>query len=99
MIRGGYARREEVWGFKMTNEEILERCHTRTITAFTEELKRGYLAHVIRLPNTSIAKRIAFNANHAVRPGRPATTFVQSVLDNEKMNITRFATLAKMKVV
>ena len=99
MIRGGYARKEEGWGFKMTNEELLERCQTRTITEFTEGLKRSYLAHVIRLPNTSIAKRIAFNANHAVRPGRPATTFVQSVLDAEKMNITRFATLANTKLL
>ena len=99
MIRGGYARKEEGWGFKMTNEELLERCQTRTITEFTEGLKRSYLAHVIRLPNTSTAKRIAFNANHAVRPGRPATTFVQSVLDAEKMNITRFATLANTKLL
>ena len=99
MIRGGYARKEDSWSFKMTNAEILERCQTCAITEFTEGLKRSYLAHVIRLPNTSIAKRIAFNANNVGGPGRPATTFVQSVLDVEKMSIDQFASLAKKKLV
>ena len=99
MIRGGYARQEEGWGFRMTNEEVLERCHTRTITKFTEGLRRSYLAHVIRLPNTSTTKRIAFNSNHVVKPGRPAKTFVQSVLEAEGMHIARFATLAMEKHV
>ena len=99
MIRGGYARQADSWRFKMTNEKILERCHARTITEFSEGLRRSYLAHVIRLPNTSITKRIAFNSNHLTRPGRPAKTFIQSVLEAEKTNITRFAILAKKKLV
>ena len=99
MVRGGYARREEDWGFKLTNAEILRRCHTPTITEFTDGLRKSYVAHVIRQPNASLAKRIMFNANRAVRRGRPATTLIQSVLHVEKMSISRFAELAQMKLI
>jgi hypothetical protein len=84
MVRGGFTRKQDEWGYKMTNEELLDQCKTQTITEFTKQQKKRYLAHVIRLPNTPITKRIMFNADRTMRPGRPTPTYLQTVLDTRR---------------
>ena len=96
MVRGGYHRKENEWGYKLTNQDILSLCKTESIDAFTSRQKRRYLAHLIRLPDKSITKRMLFNADITVRPGRQ-TTFIKSALDGA--NIHQFAQEAFMKKI
>ena len=96
MVRGGYHRKENEWGYKLTNQDILSLCKTESIDAFTSRQKRRYLAHLIRLPDKSITKRMLFNADISVRPGRQ-TTFIKSALDGS--NIHQFAQKALMKKI
>jgi len=35
MVRGGYHRKENEWGYKLTNQDILSLCKTESIDAFT----------------------------------------------------------------
>ena len=93
MVRGGYHRKENEWGYKLTNQDILSLCLTESIDAFTSRQKRRYLAHLIR---KSITKRMLFNADLTIRPGRQ-TTFIKSALDGA--NIHQFAQEAFMKKI
>ena len=95
MVRG-YHRKENEWGYKLTNQDILSLCKTESIDAFTSRQKLRYLAHLIRLSDKSITKRMLFNADITVRPGRQ-TTFIKSALDGA--NIHQFAQEAFMKKI
>ena len=98
MVRGGYKRKEDEWGYQMTNQKLLELCNTESISAFTARQKQRYLAHIIRLPDTSITKRIAFNSDLPTRPGR-RTTFLKSVLQIDGSSIQSFARKAVEKTI
>ena len=82
MVRGGYKRKRDEWRYKLTNQNLLDLAKTEAIPAFIERQKKRYLAHVIRQPNTSIIKRVMFNADHSNVPGRQMT-FLRSVLEAE----------------
>ena len=98
MVRGGYKRKKDEWGYKLTNQNLLDLAKTETISAFVERQRKRYLAHVIRLPNTSIIKRAIFNADRSTGPGRQ-TTFLRSVLEAENANIQQFGKLALSKKI
>ena len=98
MVRGGYKRKEDEWGYQMTNQKLLELCNTESISAFTARQKQRYLAHIIRLPDMSITKRIAFNSDLPTRPGR-RTTFLKSVLQIDGSSIQSFARKAVEKTI
>ena len=94
-VCGGYRRKENEWGYKLTNQDILSLCKTESIDAFTSRQQRRYVAHLIRLPDKSITKIMLFNADISVRPGRQ-TTFIKSALNS---NIHQFAQEALMKKI
>ena len=98
MVRGGYKRKQDEWGYKLTNQNLLDIGKTEAISAFIERQKKRYLAHLIRLPNTSVIKRILFNSDTTTVPGRQ-TTFLQSVLDVQNMNLQQFGRLALAKKI
>ena len=93
MVRGGYKRKKDEWGYKLTNQNLLDLAKTEAISAFIERQRKRYLAHVIRRPNTSMIKRVMFNADLSNVPGRH-TTFLRSVIDAENLNIRQFGKLA-----
>ena len=86
MVRGVYKRKRDEWGYKLTNQNLLDLAKTEAISAFIERQKKRYLAHMIRQPNTSIIERVMFNADQSNFPGRQ-TTFLRSVLKAENVNI------------
>ena len=90
MVRGGYKRKPDEWAYQLTNQSLLDICKTESITTFTDRQKSRYLAHLLRLPDTAITKRVVFNADRSVRTG-PQTTFVKSVLDVEDTTLAEFA--------
>lgn len=94
MVRGGYQRKENEWGYKMTNKDLIDLCKTECIQSFTLRQKQRYLAHVIRLPDHSIVKRTVFNADVTARSGRQ-TTYIKSALAGS--NLHQFAQDALMK--
>ena len=98
MVRGVYKRKRDEWGYKLTNQNLLDLAKTEAISAFIERQKKRYLAHVIRQPNTSIIKRVMFNADQSNFPGRQ-TTFLRSVLEAENVNIQQFGKLALSKKI
>ena len=98
MVRGGYKRKKDEWGYKLTNQNLLDIGKTEAISTFIERQKKQYLAHLIRLPNTSVIKRILFNSDTTTVPGRQ-TTFLQSVLDVQNMNLQQFGRLALAKKI
>ena len=98
MVRGGYKRKKDEWGYKLTNQNLLDIGKTEAISAFIERQKKRYLAHLIRLPNISVIKRILFNSDTTTVPGRQ-TTFLQSVLDVQNMNLQQFGRLALAKKI
>ena len=65
MVRGGYKRKKDEWGYKLTDQNLLDLAKTETISAFVERQRKRYLPHVIRQPNTSIIKRAIFNADRS----------------------------------
>lgn len=90
MVRGGYKRKTGEWAYKLTNQNLLNICKTENITAFTDRQKSRYLAHLLRLPDTSITKRMVFNADRSVRTG-PHTTFLKTILEAEDSTLAEFA--------
>ena len=98
MVRGGYKRKPNEWGFKFTNQNLLDLARTESVCSFVERQKKRYLAHVVRLPNTSLVKRMVFNSDATIIPGRQ-TTLLRSVLENENMSMKIFGKLAHLKKI
>ena len=94
MIRKGFERREGEWALQYSNQQILNICKTESIEDFVLRQKRQYLAHVIRLPDTAITKRIAFNDTTTQIPGR-RITFLDSTL--METPISQFAREARLR--
>ena len=98
MVRGGYRRKPNEWGYRLTNSNLLDLAKTEAVTAFVERQRKRYLGHVIRLPNTSIVKRMMFEAEENVVAGR-RTTFIKSVLEVERTSLEHFGRLALTRKV
>ena len=98
MVRKGYERKPNEWSYKLTNKNLLDIAQTESISSFVERQRRQYLAHVIRLPNTSLVKRMMFDAEPTTVPGR-FKTFVGSVLENENTSMRVFGPLALSKKI
>ena len=82
MVRGGYRRKEGSFSYELTNEEILGRCQTESLNRYINRQQRNYVAHTIRKPDNSIAKRLLFNNDQGKKQGRQ-TTLYKSVIENE----------------
>ena len=98
MVRGGYKRKPNEWGYQFTNVQLLELAKTEAVSAFIGRQRKHYLGHVIRMSNTSMVKRMMFEAEENVAIGR-RTTFLKSVLDAEKTTLDQFGRLALTKKV
>ena len=98
MVRKGCERKPNEWSYKLTNKNLLDIAQTESISSFVERQRRQYLAHVIRLPNTSLVKRMMFDAEPTTVPGR-FKTFVGSVLENENTSMRVFGPLALSKKI
>ena len=99
MIRNGFARRNsqnEEWNYNITNNQLLVKCKTDDIKSYVIKLRQRYLAHIIRLPDVSLAKRLAFNDERMTRPGRQINYITGAIGDE---SIHEFARRARMRIV
>ena len=89
MIKGGFRRKEDSWGFVLTNENIRQQCSTEDIEVFIRRQQRNYLAHIIRQEDASIVKRLTYNDDKR-RPGR-YITMERMVLAHDQTGREEFA--------
>ena len=87
MVRGGYTRKPDEWGYRFSNENLLDLAKTEAVSAFVDRQRKRYLSHVIRLPNASMVKRVLFNDERIAVAGRHTTLL--EVLLNTKINRIR----------
>ena len=93
MVRNGYQRIEGSYRFAFTNKHILRICGTTCVAEFIRSQQQSYLAHIIRMQNTSMAKRILFNDNISRRRG-PRTTLLSSVVAQQGCTKEEFYEMA-----
>ena len=98
MVRGDYKRKPNEWGYQFTDEHFLELAKTESVSAFVGRQRKHYLGHVIRMPNTSMVKRMMFEEEENAAVGR-RTTFLKSVLEEENATLDQFGKLALTKKV
>ena len=82
MIKGGFKRQGNSWSFELTNEDLLRISKTQSLKIYIRKQQLKYVAHIIRKGNSSIAKRILFNADISKKPG-PQTTVINNILKSE----------------
>ena len=92
MIRRGFDRKPDEWAFIFSNNDILHICKMEDISTFVSKQKERYLAHMLRLPDNSMAKRLLFNSNASKLQGRQ-TNYLKSVLGDQ--DLREFITSAR----
>ena len=92
MIRRGFDRKPGEWAFIFSNNDILHICKMEDISTFVSKQKERYLAHMLRLPDNSMAKRLLFNSNASKLQGRQ-TNYLKSVLGDQ--DLREFVTSAR----
>ena len=85
MTKGGYRRKENSWGYVLTNEDLLQIAKTVDLPTYVKGQQRNYVQKIITQDNTSITKRLMFNNNKSSKTG-PMTTLLSSVVKNERCN-------------
>ena len=70
----------ENFKYVITNEEIIEICHTEDIHKFVERQQSSYLAHLARQSNSCLTKRLLFNDDKQTKIGRPIETLEDKVI-------------------
>ena len=96
MVRKGFARKEDRWSFKLTNEDILKICKTERLDHFVQKQKRRYLAHLIRSEDESTAKKMAFNDDPTQRQGCQKS-FWKTIVEKEGCTSEAFIEMATQK--
>ena len=98
MVKGRYRCKKGEWNFVLSNNDIHNICKTEDISDFTERQQRNYLAHLVRQPNARLTKRLLFNSNDAIKPGRQST-LLSKVLLNEGSTLDEFCKRALNKEI
>ena len=93
MVSGGFRRKTGTYHYVITNTEILKRCCTENLIDFISRIQRNYIAHVIRKDNFNITKRVLFNSDKTIVPGKRINV-LKTVIENEKMTLDMFNTNA-----
>jgi len=83
LVKGGYRRKEDSFSYALTNQDLLQKCKTESLTRYVHRQKRNYVAHSIRKTDTSITKRLLFNDNRSRKQGRKLTIY-KSVIEKEE---------------
>ena len=97
MVKGGFKRKDDSMSFKLTNDDLLKLCKTESLDKFIERQQKKYLAHVIRMENSSITKKLLYDDSPSQIPG-PELTLSSNVLRAEKMSAISFAKNALDKI-
>ena len=89
MVRNGYRRIESTYRYVLNKEAILKICGTTCVGAFIARQQKKYLAHVIRMNDSCMAKRLFFNENKCKIRGRKVTV-LSMVLSKEECTEEEF---------
>ena len=88
-VKNGFKRKENQWSFVYTNDDIRRICNATDVSKFVMTQQRNYAAHIVRMDNSSIAKRLFFNNDQSRRQGRQQT-LKMIVLKNEECSEIEF---------
>ena len=99
MIRGGFKRidGENDFRFKMSNDALHALCNTGDVSEFVSNQQKNYAAHIVRMPCERSVKKLMFNDDKCVRPGRMHKTLLEQVLDNSNSTLDAFCNSAMQK--
>ena len=89
MVRKGYRRIDGTFRYAISNVQLLRTCGTSCISDFIATQQKKYLAHVVRISDTCIAKKLLFNGSISRRPGRELTLF-SMVINREQCTENEF---------
>ena len=98
MIRGGF-RRASVDGvathqYHYSNADILRICQRDDVSKFVAAQQQSFLAHVSRYSDSSIAKKLLYNADRYHKFGPGPMTLQRQVLKNTGLSAKAFHDLA-----
>ena len=88
MINNGFRLKDNLWGFFLSNADILRQCGTEEFKDFIRQLQRNYLAHIVHQEDDSVCKRLTFNDDQ--RKPQRYTTAQTMVLGHAKMDSDKF---------
>ena len=90
MVRKGYRRIEGTYRYAISNEQLLQICGATCVGDYIAKQQKKFVAHVIRMDDLSITKKLLFNGNKCRRPGR-GITLRTMVLKNERCREDEFS--------
>ena len=93
MVKGGYRRKEGSFSYVLSNQDLLQKSNTESITRYVQRQQRNYVAHTVRKPDNSITKKLLFNGDRPSKQGRKVTLY-RSVIENEEVTPDAFHTSA-----
>ena len=100
MIRGGFKRQNEEaadFRYKLSNEDVHAICGSKDVSVFIKDQQKNYAAHVVRMSVDRVLKKLMFNDDRCVRPGRIAKTLLQQVTDYGNVTTDSFCNDALRK--
>ena len=89
MVRKGYRRIDGTYRYAISNEQLLRICGTSCISSFIAKQQKKYLAHVVRMSDVCMAKKLLFNGSQSRRPGRELT-LLSTVINRERCTEDEF---------
>ena len=89
MVSGGFRRKDGSYHYVLRNDDIVKRCKTESLISFMGRQQRNFMAHVIRMDNERVTKRMLFNNDKTTIPGRRINVY-KTVIENERMTSDEF---------
>ena len=99
MIRGGFRRYNNLddddFRFLYRNEGIHRICNTKDVSEFVKTQQCKYAAHLIRVSNDTMTKKLLFQDDKCTKRGRNTNTLFNQVLGNFAIEKQSFINKAK----
>ena len=89
MVSGGFRRKDGSYHYVLRNDDIEKSCKTENLTSFMGRQQKKFMAHVIRMDNNRMTKRVLFNNDKITIPGRRINVY-KTVTENEGMTSDEF---------
>ena len=82
LVKNG--NKTEDYHYRYSNNDILQLCGTEDIHTYVARQQASYLGHLARQPNSSLTKRLLFNDNKRMKPGKPPETLEDKVIKDQQ---------------
>ena len=96
MVRGGFQRADgsDNFRFKFTNDDIHSLCGSSDLNVFIKQQQRSYASHIVRMSRERSVKKLMFNVDKCLRPGRMSKSLLDQVVVNDNTTIDGFCNAA-----